>query len=101
MSESPAFAFVCQELESRTSLDRLEARGTVRLALKAAGLEARSVSRDQMAVVVEKVLPGELTARGIDAVESLCREVAQGLAQVTDADTGDSPDAVFSRLGGS
>ena len=48
MPDSAAFEWTCNELEERCSLDRLEARGTVRLALKQAGLEARSVTPEQM-----------------------------------------------------
>jgi hypothetical protein len=43
MAESKAFDFVCSELERRTSMTRLEARGTVRIALKDAGLAADTV----------------------------------------------------------
>jgi hypothetical protein len=42
MADSPCFDRVCAALESETSLDRIEARGTVRLALKGAGLDAAS-----------------------------------------------------------
>ncbi|MCG8591630.1 MAG: hypothetical protein MJE66_20220 [Proteobacteria bacterium] len=100
MADSPLFDFVCSELESGSSLDRLEARGTVRLALKQAGLEVRSVTADQMAVVLEKVLPGELTARGVDGGEALCERMRGGLAQFQSGEDGDSPEAVFARLGG-
>ncbi len=101
MADSAAFDFACEQLEAQSSLDRLEARGTVRLALKEAGLEARSVSPEEMKVVVQRVLPKELEQRGIDGSESICSSLAAGLdgldapqAQV------DSPDAVFARLGG-
>ncbi len=101
MADSAAFDFVCGELERETSLDRLEARGTVRLALKQAGLEARSVTPDQIGVVVEKLLPTELEARGIENGAGLCGRIRTGLAGVSAGDTGETPDAVFQRLGGS
>lgn len=100
MAESAAFNFVCSELESGTSLDRLEARGTVRLALKQAGLEARSVTPDQLKVVLDKILPGELTSRGVDDTASVCTRITAGLAGVDAGDAGETPDAVFQRLGG-
>ena len=65
MADSPAFDWTCTELENETDLDRLEARGTVRIALKSSGLEAGTVLPDQMRVVIEKVLPTELGARGV------------------------------------
>ena len=47
MADSPAFDCVCEKLEEAPPRDRLQARGTVRLALKQAGLDARSVTPDQ------------------------------------------------------
>jgi hypothetical protein len=67
MASSKVFEWLCDELEGATSFDRLEARGTVRLALKASGLDARTVTPDQVTVLIEKVLAGELTARGIES----------------------------------
>lgn len=101
MADSAAFDFVCEQLEQRTSLDRLEARGTVRISLKEAGLEARSVTPEQMKVVVDKVLPGELATRGIDDVDGVLSQLRSGLdsVQAGPADA-DAPDEVFRRLGG-
>jgi hypothetical protein len=100
LADSSAFSWVCEALEERVELDRLETRGTVRLALKAAGLEARSVLPDQMRVVIEKVLPAELSARGIEDSEAICRRLAAAISLLeVEADT-DSPDQVFRRLGG-
>ena len=104
MANSKAFDAVCAELESATSFNALEARGTVRLALKAAGLDAGSVTAAQLAVVLAQVLPGELTNRGVDNAESVCRDIAARLSTLApddDAADADSPEAVFARLGGS
>lgn len=100
MADSEAFDFVCDQLEQGSSLDRLAARGTVRLALKQAGLEARSVSPGEMGVVVEKLLPKELATRGIEGGEALCARLKQGLGGLTPGRATESPDAVFRRLGG-
>ncbi|MBW2242749.1 MAG: hypothetical protein JRH01_12265 [Deltaproteobacteria bacterium] len=100
MADSPVFDFVCTKLEAATELDRLAARGTVRLALKQAGLEARTVTGDQMSVVLDKVLPSELVARGIAGCEEMCVEIAGGLAGVESFAEAETPDAVFKRLGG-
>jgi len=99
VADSAAFDRACTELERLSNLDRLEARGTVRLALKQSGLEARTVTPDQMKVVLDKVLPGELASRGIDDA-SICQTIAGGLAGLDAGPIGDSPDAVFERLGG-
>ena len=101
MSESSAFDFVCDKLEEGTSLDRLAVRGTVRIALKQAGLEARTVTPDQMSVVVEKILPGELTTRGVEGGDAICGQIRSSLAGMASTASADTPDAVFQRLGGS
>jgi hypothetical protein len=100
MADASAFDFVCDQLEARTTLDRLAARGTVRIALKQGGLDSRSVTPQQMAVVIEKVLVGELATRGIANAEALGSELA-GKVRKLAAGTGvETPDAVFRRLGG-
>lgn len=99
MSDSRVFECVCEVLERSSSLDRLESRGTVRLALKHAGLEARSVTASQMAVVLEKVLPKELTSRGVDDVDPLIAEAVNALASIESEAQHDSPESVFARLG--
>jgi hypothetical protein len=100
MSEAAAFDYVCTQLEERTTLNRLEARGTVRLALKAAGLDASSVSPDQMAVVLDRVLPGELASRGIEGGEGLCTSLQGGLRGLDAGPGAETPEAVFQRLAG-
>ena len=100
MADTRAFNFVCEQLEAGTSLDRLEARGTVRLALKQAGLEARSITPDQMAVVVARILPEELSTRGIENSAGLCASIGADLQTLEADDVGETPDAVFQRLGG-
>ena len=102
MATAAAFDFVCEELERATSLNTLEARGTVRLALKAAGIDAKSATADQLRVVVTRLLPAELRSRRCDDADRVCREIAQGLAtrSFASAAAGDSPEAVFARIGG-
>jgi hypothetical protein len=100
MTDSEVFDLVCEELERSTSLDRLEARGTMRITLKQAGLEPRSVSAQQMSVAVEKLLPGELVSRGVGESDGVCREICAALARMTTAPSVSTPEAVFERLGG-
>ncbi len=100
VANSPAFDWTCEALERATDLDRLEARGTVRIALKSAGLEAGSVQPDQMRVVIEKLLPAELTARGVGDAEATCAQLASGISSVSGDAAVESPDEVFKRLGG-
>ncbi len=102
MAGTSAFDWVCGELETRSSLDRLEARGTVRLALREAGLDAASVTPEQMGVVLEKLLVGELEVRGLANAADLCRSLADGLsaAALSAPAGGDTPEAIFRRLAG-
>jgi hypothetical protein len=100
VSES-LFEFVAEELEKRSDLENLEARGTIRLALKSSGLTAGEVTKKQMAVVIDQVMPRELRVRGVEDPEAVCRELSQAINGF-DAEGGDSagasPEDVFRRL---
>jgi hypothetical protein len=98
------FDFATERLEQLTSLDRLAARGTLRLALKASGLSPTGLRAEQLRVVLEKVLPDELEKCGVDGALGVCAEVATALANVSVGEgTSGSTDAdeIFRRLGGS
>jgi len=103
MSED-LFDFAAERLEQHTSLDRLAARGTLRLALKASGLSPSGLRIEQLRVVLEKVLPDELEKRGVDGARGVCSGVAAALANVSiSEESSGSADAdeIFRRLGGS
>jgi len=96
------FDFVADKLEENSSLEKLEARGTVRLALKGAGLDPRTVTAEQMVVILQKVLPGELKARGIESPNGVCEQLVALLKQHAPGGAGaagESPEDVFRRLG--
>jgi hypothetical protein len=95
---SEAFDRVCEGVERGTSLDRMQSRGTVRLALKEAGLDPARVQPNEMAVVLRRILPGALRARGVETADDLCAEIARGVAGLQVAPQADTPDAIFSRL---
>jgi hypothetical protein len=95
------FDFAAERLEHHASLDRLEARGTLRIALKAAGVEPKNLTDAQLQVVFEKVMPGELDSRGVSDVPDVCAAVLADLARAggAAADAGaTSPDDIFRRL---
>ena len=100
MSATSAFDHVCEGLERGTPLDRLQCRGTVRLVLKEAGLDAARVQPNEIAVVVRRLLPAALRSRGVDTPDALCEELARGVSGLASAPVADSPDAIFRRLGG-
>jgi hypothetical protein len=95
------FDFAAERLEQHTSFERLEARGTLRIALKAAGIEPQNLTGAQLQVVFEKVMPGELDSRGVSDVRDVCAAV---LADVGSAGGGAenasaaNPDEIFRRL---
>jgi hypothetical protein len=96
------FDLAAERLEHHTALDRLEARGTLRLALKAAGLEPKGVTSEQLRVLFERVLPGELETRGVSDAASVCRAVMDDVASspvAREEPASESVDEVFSRLG--
>ena len=100
MSES-LFEFVSEELQKRSGLETLEARGTIRLALKSSGLTAREVTREQMTVVIDRVMPRELRVRGVDNPEAVCEELSRavkGFEVGGGESAGSSPEDVFRRL---
>lgn len=95
------FDFVSDELERLTRLEKLEARGTVRLALKAAGLDARSVTTAQMVATLQKVMPNEMKVRGVEDGEQVCRSIVKALEAAhpeSAAPSLESPEAIFRRL---
>jgi hypothetical protein len=81
-ADSPYFERTCEMIERGTLLNRLQARGTMRFALKAAGFDARSVNRPQMLATILQALPDELRRRGVDDCQSLCNRIAEQLASL-------------------
>jgi hypothetical protein len=103
MAES-VFAFVAEKLDQGSGLDILEARGTVRFALKSAGIvAAREVNAEEMTVVLLKVMPAELRALGVENADSLCEEIVRSLkdfhSESGNAESS-SPEDVLLRLSG-
>jgi hypothetical protein len=95
------FDFVAEELQKRSDLENLEARGTIRLALKSSGLTADEVTREQMLVVIEQVMPRGLRVRGVKDPEAVCAELSEavkGFEGGGDESAGTSPEDVFRRL---
>ena len=100
MADSVGFEHSCRQLEAETDLTRLEARGTIRLALKQAGFSASSVSSAQLPVVVTEVLGQELQERNVAEPERVVERLAAALRALPDSTSGETPEAVFARLGG-
>jgi len=97
------FDCAADELERHTELNRLEARGTLRLAIKRAGLDAKRLRFRELDAIFERVMPGQLATRGIDQPSSVCKAIMVAIARnangVTLADAANT-DEVIGRLGG-
>ena len=100
MADSAAFEAACACLEQSGSLDRLSSRGTIRLMLKEAGLEPKTVTPRELEVVVSKMLHAELVARAVATPDALCAKMVKTLQGLGSAANGaaDSPEAIFARL---
>lgn len=100
MPNSPVFEWVAHELEAATALSRLEARGTVRLALQELGLTVRGVARSPMQFTLDRVLPRLLKSRNIADADAVCQRISKDLASADLPLGHESPEDIFARLGG-
>lgn len=97
------FDLAADGIEHHTTLDRLEARGTLRLALKQAGVEVRALTLEQLRVVFERIMVSELESRGVRAAGEACARALDDVVAASPAEStrsGVEPDEVFRRLGG-
>jgi hypothetical protein len=98
------FDIAAESLEGHTDMDRLAARGTLRIATKEAGLDAQKLTLPQLRVVFERLMPKELEARGVSDAAAVCTATMDEIAlsaNTLDAGSSTSPDDIFKRLGGS
>jgi len=98
------FDIAADSLEGSADMDRLAARGTLRIAVKEAGLDAQKLTLPQLRVVFEKLMPKELEARGVSGAAAVCTATMDAIAisaNTIDAGSSTSPDDIFKRLGGS
>ena len=100
MAGSTAFEAASACLEQSSSLTNLEARGTIRLALKEAGFEAKTATARVLTAVVQRVLPAELRSRRIADPDAICARIALALAGLASEPDAETAEAVFERLGG-
>lgn len=96
------FELAAESLENHSDLDKLEARGTLRIALRTAGLDASAISVAELEVVMDKVMPGELERRGVWKPERVCRAVMADVKQRAGGAKQapkENPESIFRRLG--
>jgi hypothetical protein len=93
MADAVLFDAVAEALQKQTRFDSLQARGTLRLALKDAGLEAKRTTPAQMRVVLERLLPSELRSRGVKDFDTVCASLLTVVDAAAAGDAGGSADA--------
>ncbi len=96
------FDVAAERLEASTEIERLAARGTLRLALKEGGLDSQNLTIPQLRVVFEKLMPTELKARGVPDAAATCKTIMNEIARAaseTERAAANSPDDIFKRLG--
>ena len=101
--DATLFDIAAEHLKRHTGFSRIESRGTLRIALKSAGLEPKSLSIDELRVVFEKLIPGELETRGVSDAAAVCSAVMDDVTdspEAAEADRSENPDDVFRRLSG-
>lgn len=104
MACTPSFEWVSQELERITFLERLEARGTLRMVLREAGVKASEVTWKQMELVLRELFPEELRSRGVEDGDEVCAHLLRELVAASlsdDQPSDETPEDVFQRLDGS
>ncbi len=95
------FDIAAERLEESSEMDRLAARGTLRLAVKAAGLDVQNLALPQLRAVFERLMPKELEARGVADAAATCKAVMHdiaGAASTAELADSKSPDEIFKRL---
>ena len=95
------FDLAAQKLELHTGFSQLEARGTLRIAVKSAGLDPKGLTLAELRVVFEKLLPGELEQRGVEDTTGACAAAMGDLEDTPSAETdspSNNPDDIFRRL---
>lgn len=99
MADSAVFDFVSEELERTTNLDRMEARGTLRLVLKQALFDSKTLNVSQMQMVIDRLLAAHLCRCGVENPESVCEKLARNLkAKGFGPSVAESPDEIFGRM---
>jgi hypothetical protein len=98
---SDSFTIVADRLEELSDLDRLEARGTIRLAFKKAGVDVASFGLNDLEAVFATIMPEELEARGCDDARAICDVLVKSLAGDIPEKGSRSRDEIMRRLGSS
>jgi hypothetical protein len=96
---SDLFTSVADRLIQLSELGRLEARGTIRIAFKKAGVDVRNFGLDDLEAVLTKIMPRELEKRGCSDAGSICDAIMKSLKGDVPKTAVRSKDEIMRRLG--
>jgi hypothetical protein len=85
-------------LAALTTLSVAEARGTLRLICRDAGLRTDLVTLPKLRVLLPRVLPRELSARGVAGAEAACSALLAQLERAQVAPAAADPAELFLRI---
>ncbi len=100
---STLFDRAAERIAHHTGFESLAARGTLRLALKRAGVEARTLTLAQLRAVLERIMDSELERRGVREAKTICARVLADVNRsvgAAESQVESQVDDVFRRLGG-
>ncbi len=99
---SALFDILSARLEEETDLIRLEARGTLRIAFRHGGVDIECFTRAEVSALFTRILPAELTQRGVAEPEAVCTGILDGLDEALFGESEAAAslrDETFRRLG--
>lgn len=86
MTETIAFQTACELLEQLTIMTRAEARGTVRITLKEAGVDPCLATPAEISRTLETALPAVLRTCRIGDPERICARIVRDLGRVAETE---------------
>jgi hypothetical protein len=92
------FDVAAAQLAELSSLSLAEARGTLRLACRDAGLRTDLITLPKLKVLLARVLPRELALRGVAGAEAACAALASKLEQAAFSPAAAEPADLFLRI---
>lgn len=93
------FELAARCLAESTGLSETEARGTLRFAMRDAGLRVELLTPAKAKVLLQRVVPRHLTARGHADAQAACDAAAEALAaQGPERPSVHPPDEMFRRV---
>jgi hypothetical protein len=97
--DSDSFTIVADRLRELSELDRLEARGTIRLAFKKAGVDVACFGLEDLQAIFATIMPEELEIRGCEDTRGICDAIIQSLKGRVPEKATQPRDEIMRRMG--